>query len=533
MDVKSHVNFLIEEYKLKPLYYKFITLSSITSLIRESFYWILIYFSIKLESKKDIKKVSGILLGILLVNIPIEKQANQYRIDLIKELKNVNNIHFITKLKNTSKKDLLNIDLVYYFNTLQTLNIHIQEYIINRKILMDIPITFISVLIIILSKDLGKNASTGKLLLVILLVIFFILIIYLNEKEIKNEMVVVEDSMIYDNMTRDYLINSKTFLMNNNFNQEYMMKNVNEFNKLNSKMENMENKLSVHTNLSMFVVFSIIISYFLEEIKQSNIIRYFLIIYDIDTISKKVRDFYKNKMSYDKMELKLKSLDEIINDHNLSIDKSAEKIDKIIIKNIENDKPKLKLLHPLEFRKGDHKLIDGVSGSGKTSLMYLLKGIMTVNYCKIEPSLEKIHSRCFITLPNHRDLYSAKLYDILTNFDKNPNIKLINYVLKIVKLEKYSKKENINSFIDVESLSAGEFTRVMIARLIYQIKSEDSYDILLFDEIDMNLNNDLSIELCKTLREIFEDKIILYITHNDDVKKLFTDTIIVKNGIIH
>ncbi len=532
MDVKSHVNLLLKEYNLKPLYYKFISFAIFASLIKETFYWTLIYFSVKLDSKEHIKKVAALLLGILFLNIPFERQANKYRIELIRRLKNANNMYYINKLKNTAKKDLMNLDLVLFLNTVQTLNTHIQEYIINRKLLGDIPITFISVIIIIVSRSLGNKNSKGKLMLILLLVIFFILIVFLNEQEIKREIVVVEETMDYDNRIRDYIVNSKTFLMNNNFNQKYATQNIEEFNRLFSKMENMENTLLMTNNFSLFVVFSIIISYFLNEITPTNILRYFLIVYDIDTISKKVREFYKNKMSYDKMGVKLKALNDLINEDNLAIDKSAEKITRIHLKALVNDKPALKLEKPILLNSGDHMLIDGVSGSGKTSLMYLLKGVIKVNYYEIEPPLEKIHSRCFITLPNHRDLFSAKLYEILTNFDYNPNVELINSTLKIVNLEKYLKSDNLNPFINVQSLSAGEFTRVMIARLIYQIKSSQNYDVLLFDEIDMNLNNQLSIEICSTLRKIFSDKIIMYITHNDDVKKLFDKKVYVKNGII-
>lgn len=532
MDVKSYVNFLLKEYNLKPLYYKFISFAIFASLIKESFYWTLIYFSIKLDSKEHIKKVSALLLGILFLNIPIEREANKHRIELIRRLKNANNMHYLNKLKNTAKKDLMNLDLVLFLNTIQALNTHIQEYIINRKLLGDIPITFVSVVVIIVSRSLGNNNNNGKAMLVILLIIFFILIVYLNEREIKKEIVVVEETMDYDNRIRDYIVNSKTFLMNNNFNQKYATDNIEEFNRLFSKMENMENTLLMTNNFSLFLVFSIIISYFLNEITPTNILRYFLIVYDIDTISKKVREFYKNKMSYDKMAIKIKALNDLINEENIAIDKSAEKITQIHIKALVNDKPALKLEKPILLKTGDHMLIDGVSGSGKTSLMYLLKGIIKVNYYQIEPALEKIHSRCFITLPNHRDLFSSKLYDILSNFDYNPNIELINSTLKIVNLEKYLKSDNLNPFINVQSLSAGEFTRVMIARLIYQIKISNMYDVLLFDEIDMNLNNELSVEICGTLRNIFNDKIIMYITHNDEVKNLFDKRVYVKNGVI-
>ena len=104
--------------------------------------------------------------------------------------------------------------------------------------------------------------------------------------------------------------------------------------------------------------------------------------------------------------------------------------------------------------------------------------------------------------------------------------------MKIVNLDKYINLVDKNEFIKTENLSAGESTRFMVARLIYQIKINDSYDILLFDEIDSNLNAKLSVEICMTLRDIFKDKIILYITHNDEVKDLFTKKIVVKNGII-
>jgi len=532
MDVKSHINFLLKEYKLEPLYYKFVTFSLMTTLIKESFYWVLIYFTIKLESKQHIQKAAGILLSILLLTIPLDNLACSYKIELLRKLKDANNSYFINKLNNTSKKDLLGIDLVYFFNTLQILNIHIQEYILNTKILGEIPITFISVLIIVLSKNLGKSHK-GKILIVILFIIFFMLLIYLNEQEIKKEIVIVEDTLKFENFSRDYLVNSKTYLINNNFNNNYMMKNVEIYNKLNSTIEKMDNMHNSHTNLSMFVVFSIIISYFIDNISPSNILRYFLIIYDIDTVTKKVREFYKNKMSYDKMGVKLKIMQDMVNNDNLIVNQSSTQIDKITVSELTNSKPPLQLQKPIILKKGEHKLISGVSGSGKTTLMYLLKGVKSVDHSIVEPPLEQIHSRCYITLPNSRDLFSANLYDILTNFESKPNIELIKEVLKIANLEKYLEKPNPNEYINIETLSAGEFTRVMIARLIYQIKSKDCYDVLLFDEIDTNLNNDLSIEICKTLRNIFNDKIILYITHNDEVKKLFSEVIYVKNGKIN
>lgn len=532
MNVKSHIKFLLNEYKLKPLYNKYTIFSSFTSLLRESFYWTLIYFSIKLESKEEIKKVAIVLLSILLINIPLDRKANEYRIDLINQLKNSNNLYFSNKLKNTSKKDLLKIDLVNYYNNVYSINGHIHEYIINKKTFIDIPITFISVLVIVLSKDLGKNSHKAKIILTILLIIYMLLIIYLNEQEIKKEIKIMEESLIYDTNARNYIINSKLFLINDTFNDNYVKENSDNFNFLIKKMEKMDNNLSSQSNLSMFVVFAIIISYVIGQITPSNIIRYFLIIYDIDMITKKMREFYKNKMSYDKMGVKLKLLNNLLNDDNLNIKKSDKKIDKIIIKQINNKEPILQLKKPIILYQGDMILLDGISGSGKTTLMYLLKGIKKIDKIIIEPELDNIYSRCYITLPNERNIFSANLYDIISNFDKNPEFELIKSVLTIVELNKYLETIKDNPFINIENISAGEMTRFIIARLIYQIKINKNYDILLFDEVDTNLNLDLSIEICNTLKNIFKDKIILYITHNDDVKKIFDKRIKFTKGII-
>ena len=43
----------------------------------------------------------------------------------------------------------------------------------------------------------------------------------------------------------------------------------------------METGLSVQTDIAMFVVFAIIISYFIDKITPSNMVTYFLIIYDL------------------------------------------------------------------------------------------------------------------------------------------------------------------------------------------------------------------------------------------------------------
>jgi ABC-type lipoprotein export system ATPase subunit len=88
-----------------------------------------------------------------------------------------------------------------------------------------------------------------------------------------------------------------------------------------------------------------------------------------------------------------------------------------------------------------------------------------------------------------------------------------------------------NDFINVEKLSTGERIRLYISQIIYTIITKN-YNILLFDELDENLNDEMAQEICLNIQEIFKDKIILYISHNRSIQKLFKKSITVKNGLI-
>ena len=148
----------------------------------------------------------------------------------------------------------------------------------------------------------------------------------------------------------------------------------------------------------------------------------------------------------------------------------------------------------------------------------MLNKIVNVDAIDIQPPIDIITKQTFITLPQSKDLYSGYLYDIISNYDTNPNIKMIEHVLQI---SKFTIVQNKNEYIDTNHLSAGESNRLSIAKLIYTINMNPNYNILLFDEIDMNMNTALAYEICKNIKEEFKNKIIIYITHNYLVKKYF------------
>ena len=522
MDIDSHFNFILKTYNLDYLYKKFISLSILTTTIKEGFYWSLIYFSEIVKNKPElITKFSAILIGMVGINIPIERYFNHIKGQLMKEIKLANTNYFNDRIINMSKKELLNFDLVEYFNILNNFNENLQDYIINIKNKYDIPVRIMTLLIVALNKKFG--------MLVGLFAVFFAIVKSLSEHKLVKETDLTKQYFNYENVIRNYIINGKNFLVNDEFNKDYLTQNFQKFEKVNNQISELNNDLDMKINWYMFAFIIMVIWSRLHELNQYDFFYYFLIIYDVEFISDKVQEYYKSKINHNKMQERLNYLNSFTPIKSDLIVKT--KVNTIKINKIINETPKLETTEPIFIDSNEHILIDGESGSGKTSLLYILKGIIKPKELEIEPNIELINSQTYLTLPNHKSLFSGNLYDIISNYDKNPDIELINWAIQSAKLTDRLNKLDNKEFIEIEKLSGGEKIRLLIARIIYAAKTRN-YNILLFDEIDENLNDQLAQEICLNLRKIFNDKIILYVSHNEKVKKLFERKYMVQKGII-
>ncbi len=521
MNIEEHFDLLLDKYELRILYYKYLGFSMLTTTLKESFYWLLIYFSEKVKNEPSmVTKYAILLLGTFGLNLPVERQFNYVKTELMKEIKLANNKYFNERVIAMSKKELLNFDLVEYFNVLDHFNENLEQYIENMKKKYDIPIRCLTLVIIALNKKFS--------ILIGLFAVFYSIVKSLNEHKMEDEKKLSKDYFKYEGIIRNYLINGKNFLINDEFNKEYLSKNFAEFEKVNKEIQTLNHNLDLKVNMVMFAMIIVVIWLKIKELNQFDFFYYFLIIYDIEFIGDIVNEYYKTKVTYAKMQERLTYLNSFIPEFKEIAEKT--KVKNIQIKKITNIKPKLYLPadKTLAFEENDHILLNGESGSGKTTLLYLLKGIVKPTELEINPAIEVINSQTYLTLPNHKSLFSGNLYDIITNYDKNANAELVEYSLQASKI---SHRLSSNQFVDIETLSGGERIRLLIARIIYAVKTKN-YNILLFDEIDENLNDKLAVEICKNLRDIFKDKIILYVTHNEKVKELFDKKIFVKKGLI-
>jgi ABC-type lipoprotein export system ATPase subunit len=520
MDVKEHFELILNKYKLNNLYKKYIFLSMMSTVVKESFYWLLLYFSDIVKTEPDnITKYSLILIGVFGMSVPVERLFSKVKAELIKELRLANYDYFNSKILALDKLVLLNFDLVEYYNILDHFSDNVQEYIANQKNKYDIPIRCVTLVIIAMNKRFN--------MLIGLFVLFYGFVKFMNEDKMEIERKLTDDYFKFETTSRDYLINSKIFLMNGDFNTDYHTTNLNKYEKTNEKILELNNDLDMKVNILMFIFILIVIKVKIGELNYNDFFYYFLIVYDVEFISTKVNEYYKNKVNYNKMKERLKYLNSY-NEKLILSQYPKNKLSYIKINKIINKLPKLETTKPIIINENDHILINGTSGSGKSSLLYMFKGIVKPEILQIEPNINMIAANTYLTLPNHKSLYDGTLYDIISNYNKKPNVRLIKYAIEISKMDHRLDNNNI---INIEKLSGGERIRLIIARLIYSIKM-GNYSILLFDEIDENLNDILALEIAKNMLEIFNDKIILYVTHNEKVKELFKKRIFVDKGII-
>ncbi len=184
----------------------------------------------------------------------------------------------------------------------------------------------------------------------------------------------------------------------------------------------------------------------------------------------------------------------------------------------------------------DKIIVNGISGSGKTTFIKLFRYILIPNNVdlelvykdnkyKLEDGFGNISQSIVYCSQSGVTFVNGTLQEIITN--NNYNQQIYDQVCKLTNIPLHFNNNNV----DVSHISGGELQRINIAKTLYRAIKQDA-KILIFDESDSNLDNQSSKKIYDNIFELFKKKLIIIIAHSDNIKQRtdFTKEILINNG---
>ncbi len=193
----------------------------------------------------------------------------------------------------------------------------------------------------------------------------------------------------------------------------------------------------------------------------------------------------------------------------------------------------------LEIKKNDKILVFGETGSGKSTLIELILGLLEPSAGKIQVENKNLHEN-FDTWSKKIGYVPQKISliegTILSNLafgqdDKDIDNESLKRSIEISELNEFfdSLPNGSQTLIgpDGSNLSGGQKQRIGIARALYR-----NPQILVFDESTNAIDEVLQEKIIKNILNISREKIILFISHDRNLEKHFDYSLqISKSGL--
>ncbi len=206
-----------------------------------------------------------------------------------------------------------------------------------------------------------------------------------------------------------------------------------------------------------------------------------------------------------------------------------------------NDKDKVHALKgvSIDFRKSEFVSILGPSGCGKTTLLNIIGGLddytegdLIIN----NKSTKNFKDKDWDSYRNHQIGFVFQSYNLISHQTVLSNVELALTLSGVSKKER--RKRAIKALEEVglkdqifkkpNQLSGGQMQRVAIARALV-----NNPDIILADEPTGALDSKTSIQIMNLLKEISKDKLIIMVTHNEELANSYSNRVIkLLDGVI-
>lgn len=255
---------------------------------------------------------------------------------------------------------------------------------------------------------------------------------------------------------------------------------------------------------------------------------FFRLIPSINRILMSVQNIRYGKSIIDELIIELKNKQQLVT--LIQPNSTKTEFNKLIFKNVSfsYDNANNKIFEDFNFKiqRGDIIGICGASGSGKTTFINLLlglikptKGIIEFNDMNLKDNYANWYS-LISYVPQHLFLHDESILKNITfNFsDKTFDEELLQKSIQKSQIREFILKlpEGINTNVGEKGvkISGGQLQRIGIARAIYK-----NSEILIFDESTNSLDKKVEKELMDDIYNLSKNKTAIIVSHNISILK--------------
>lgn len=359
---------------------------------------------------------------------------------------------------------------------------------------------------------------------IIFSVLFFVLYSYINKYLRKHSIREREGFSSLMNTANETLMGVNTIQLYTV--EEYFARrfehSVDKYERLLIKLKLFQSlaKSSTTVLVSMMTVFSVLVGIFfvnLETISIGSIVAFYLFLPRLSDPIKNLADFNISLQTAKAVENRLEELitTEMRKETNLE---KIDKIEQLSFNNLGFTYPNsaeevLKNVN-VTLNRGDSLAIIGTSGTGKTTLLRLLKqqvyptsGEILINN-KNHTQIDRLsYIERIAVLTQEVFIFDSSLQENISFGKKYPE-KLIRDSAKLCMIDHFSLDEH------AFGLSGGERQRIGLARAI-----ACDYDVLILDEPTSNLDAQTENKIIENLKQLQNDKnfIMIVVTHSESI----------------
>ncbi len=184
------------------------------------------------------------------------------------------------------------------------------------------------------------------------------------------------------------------------------------------------------------------------------------------------------------------------------------------------------------FEIGKSYFIEGLNGSGKTTLIDILmlllkiqKGNILINDRELKGSEHLNFQSNFSYTPQKNHIFETTISKniSLETKENKINYEKIEDLIKFMEFENiFSKLKGSNNYLasSGKNISGGQAQRIGILRSLYFDKK-----ILVFDEATNQIDSESEQIILNKILSISKNKIVIFVSHNKNLKKYFSNTL--------